>query len=167
MNTHTTNTDLTIRHDLRPGDLGRVTELHGKLYTEEYSLSSIFEGYVAETLGEFGKRARSDRDRLWLAELDGRLVGSIGIIGRENGAAQLRWLLVAPEARGRGLGQRLLNDALAFCRDTGCTSVYLWTISLLPTAARMYLAAGFRKTEETGPSWWGREVTEERYDLTL
>jgi GNAT superfamily N-acetyltransferase len=161
------NGTLTLRHDLRPGDLGRVTELHGRLYAEEYGLSPIFEGYVAETLGEFGKRALPDRDRLWLAEIDGRLVGSVGIVGREEGAAQLRWLLVAPEARGRGLGQRLLDDALAFCRATGRTSVYLWTISLLPTAARMYRAAGFRKTAEEGPSWWGREVTEERYDLTL
>jgi GNAT superfamily N-acetyltransferase len=165
--TTTQNTDPIVRHDLRPGDLGRVTELHGTLYTAEYGLSSIFEGYVAETLAELGKHYRPARDRLWLAELDGRLVGTIGIVGRDHGAAQLRWLLVAPEARGRGLGQRLLDDALAFCRDGGCTSVYLWTISLLTDAARLYLAAGFRKTEEIGPSWWGREVTEERYDLTL
>lgn len=158
---------LVVRHDLRPGDIGRVTALHGTLYAEEYGLSPLFEAYVAETLAEFGKQNRPGRDRLWVAEIDGRLVGSIGIVGREGGAAQLRWLLVAPEARGRGLGQRLLDEALAFCRDSGCASVYLWTISLLPTAAAMYLRAGFRKTEETGPSWWGREVTEERYDLTL
>ena len=94
-------------------------------------------------------------------------MGSVGIVGRDDGAAQLCWLLVAPEARGRKLGQRLLDDALVFCREGGCTTAYLWTISLLPTAARMYLTAGFRKTEEQGPSWWGREVTEERYDLTL
>jgi len=167
MSNTTATGELTIRHDLRPGDLGRVTTLHGQLYATEYGLSSIFEGYVAETLAELGKHYRPERDRLWSAEIDGQLVGSIGIVGRDNGAAQLRWLLVAPAARGRGLGQRLLDDALAFCRDSGCTSVYLWTISILPTAARMYLAKGFRKTEETGPSWWGRAVTEERYDLTL
>jgi GNAT superfamily N-acetyltransferase len=167
MKSETGNGELTIRHELRPGDLGRVASLHGTLYAAEYGLSAIFEGYVAETLGEFGKLNRPGRDRLWLAEIDGRLVGSVGIIGREDGAAQLRWLLVAPDARGRGLGQRLLDEALAFCRDGGCTSVYLWTISILTDAARLYLAAGFRKTEETGPSWWGREVTEERYDLAL
>ncbi len=158
---------LTIRHDLRPGDLGRVTELHGTLYATEYGLSPIFEAYVAETLAELGKVSRPNRDRLWLAELDGALVGSIGIVGREDGAAQLRWLLVAPAARGRGLGKQLVAEALAFCRTGGCTSVYLWTISLLPTAAKLYLDAGFRKTAEQGPAWWGREVIEERYDLTL
>jgi GNAT superfamily N-acetyltransferase len=167
MSNSTARSALIVRHDPRPGDLGRVTELHGRLYAEEYGLSFIFEGYVAETLGEFGKLTRPGRDRLWLAEIDGRLVGSVGIVGREGGAAQLRWLLVAPEARGRGLGRRLLRDALSFCRDGGCTSVYLWTISILTDAARLYLAAGFRKTEQTGPSWWGREVTEERYDLAL
>lgn len=167
MTSETGNGALTIRHDLRPGDLGRVASLHGTLYATEYGLSSIFEAYVAETLAEFGKLNRPGRDRLWLAEIDGQLVGSIGIVGREDGAAQLRWLLVAPAARGQGLGQRLLDAALAFCRDGGCTSVYLWTITILPTAARMYLEAGFRKTAETGPSWWGRDVIEERYDLTL
>lgn len=158
---------VTVRHDLRPGDLGRVATLHGELYAREYGLGPIFEAYVAETLAELGKRDTPDRDRLWLAERDGRLVGSIGIVGREGGAAQLRWLLVAPEARGQGLGQRLLDAALAFCRDGGCASVYLWTISILPTAAAMYRRVGFRKTAETGPSWWGREVIEERYDLAL
>lgn len=158
---------ITVRHDLRPGDIGRVTALHGVLYAEEYGLSQIFEAYVAETLAEFGKLDRPGRDRIWLAESNGRLVGSIGIVGREGGAAQLRWLLVAPEARGHGLGQRLLDEALAFCRAGGCASVYLWTISILPTAAALYLRAGFRKTAETGPSWWGREVIEERYDLAL
>ncbi len=35
------------------------------------------------------------------------------------------------------------------------------------SGARMYLTAGFRQAEEQGPSWWGREVIEERYDLAL
>src|SRR3712207_6069084 len=100
MSDNTQTADLTIRHDLRPGDLGRVTELHGVLYAAEYGFDRGFEAYVAETLGEFGRAARPGRDRLWLAELDGRLVGSIGIVGREGGAAQLRWVLLHPDARG-------------------------------------------------------------------
>ncbi len=157
----------TLRHDLRPGDLGYLTALHGVLYAAEYGFDHSFEAYVAETLAEFGRVARPGRDRLWIAELDGRLIGSVGIVGREGGAAQLRWLLVAPEGRGRGVGRRLVGEALAFCREAGYTSVFLWTVSALTTAARLYTAAGFRKTEEKAPAWWGTTVTEERYDLSL
>jgi GNAT superfamily N-acetyltransferase len=161
-------TGVTVRHDLRPGDMGRVIALHGVLYAEEYGFDHGFEAYVAETVAEFGHLARPDRDRLWLAERDGRLVGSIAIVGREHGAAQLRWFLVGPEARGHGLGRRLVGEALAFCRTAGYRSVYLWTVTGLDAAARLYLAAGFRKTETKPPATlWGVSLAEERYDLEL
>jgi GNAT superfamily N-acetyltransferase len=158
---------IAVRHELRPGDIGRVTEQHGVLYAAEYGFDHTFEAYVAESLAEFGKAAPSARDRLWVAELDGRLVGSIGIVGREAGAAQLRWLLVAPEARGTGLGRRLVGDALAFCRETKRDSVFLWTVSVLTAAARIYVEEGFRLTEEHERAMWGTTVVEQRYDLAL
>ena len=160
--------DVTIRHDLRPGDMGRVIALHGVLYAEEYGFEHGFEAYVAETVAEFGKLTRPGLDRLWLAERDGRLVGSIAILGREDGAAQLRWFLVHPEARGRGLGRRLIDESLAFCRAAGYRSVYLWTVTGLDAAARLYVAAGFRKTETKPPEvLWGVQLAEERYDLDM
>lgn len=160
--------EVSLRHDLRPGDLGRVTELHGVLYAEEFGFDHTFESYVAEALGEFGRLYRPGQDRLWLAERDGRLVGSIGIVGREDGAAQLRWFLVHPDARGRGLGRRLLNESLAFCRAAGYRSVYLWTVNILTDAARLYTSVGFRLTEETPVQpTWGVMLAEQRYDLTL
>jgi GNAT superfamily N-acetyltransferase len=158
---------VSVRHDLRPGDLGRVTAQHGVLYAAEYGFDHTFEAYVAESLAEFGKAAPSPRDRLWIAEADGRLVGSIGIVGRAGNAAQLRWLLVAPEARGLGLGRQLVKDALAFCRETGSASVFLWTVSVLIDAARIYGDVGFQITEEHERTMWGTTVTEQRYDLVL
>jgi GNAT superfamily N-acetyltransferase len=159
---------VTVRHDLRPGDMGRVIALHGVLYTEEYGFDHGFEAYVAETMAELGKLARPGLDRLWVAERDGGLVGSIAIVGREDGAAQLRWFLVHPDARGTGLGRHLIDDALRFCRSSGYRSVYLWTVSGLVAAARLYVAAGFRKTETKPPATlWGVDLAEERYDLEL
>jgi GNAT superfamily N-acetyltransferase len=154
-----------IRHDLRPGDMGRVIALHGMLYAEEYGFDHGFEAYVAETVAEFGRLARPGLDRLWAAERAGQLVGSIAIVGREDGAAQLRWFLVHPDARGSGLGRRLLHEALTFCRAAGYRSVYLWTVTGLEAAARLYVAAGFRKTETKPPATlWGVDLAEERYD---
>jgi GNAT superfamily N-acetyltransferase len=161
-------TDLTVRHDLRPGDMGRVIAMHGVRYTEEYGFDHGFEAYVAETVAEFGRLVRPGLDRLWVAERDGRLVGSIAILGREDGAAQLRWFLVDPDVRGHGLGRRLIDESLAFCRTAGYRSVYLWTVNGLDAAARLYVAAGFQKTEVKPPAMlWGVQLAEERYDLDL
>ena len=161
-------TDIMVRHDLRPGDMGRVIALHGELYAREYGFDHGFEAYVAETVAEFGKLARPGLDRLWVAERDGQLVGCVAIIGREDGLAQLRWFLVHPEARGSGLGRRLVQESLAFCREAGYRSVCLWTVSGLEAAARLYLAVGFRKTETKPPAvLWGATLSEERYDLSL
>ncbi len=160
--------EIVLRSDLRPGDLGRVIELHGLLYHEEYCFDTTFEGYVAASLGEFGRAPRPDRDRLWLAERSDHLVGSIGIVGREANAAQLRWVLVHPDARGHGLGRRLLREALGFCRSAGYHSVYLWTVSPLTAAAGLYTSAGFRLTEERPAELlWGVDQSEQRYDLAL
>ena len=164
MSTH----DITIRHDLRPGDMGRVIAQPGELYAQEYGFDHGFEAYVAETVAEFGKLARPGLDRLWVAERAERLLGSIAIIGREDGLAQLRWFLVRPDARGAGLGRRLVAEALAFCRSAGYRSVCLWTVNGLDAAARLYLEAGFRKTEaKPAVALWGVTLSEERYDLTL
>jgi N-acetylglutamate synthase-like GNAT family acetyltransferase len=160
---------VSVRHDLRPGDLGRVIAQHGVLYAQEYGLNIGFEAYVAETMAEFGKLARPGLDRLWLAERGGELVGSIAILGREaQGVAQLRWFLVHPDARGTGLGRQLVAESLAFCRGAGYRSVYLWTVNGLDAAAHLYRSAGFQKTETRPPvHLWGAELSEERYDLTL
>jgi GNAT superfamily N-acetyltransferase len=159
---------VTVRHDLRPGDMGRVIAMHGVLYAQEYRFDHGFEAYVAETVAEFGRLARPGLDRLWLAERAGQLVGSIAIVGREDGAAQLRWFLVHPDARGAGLGRRLIDEALTFCRTAEYRSVYLWTVNGLTAAARLYVAAGFAKTETKPPAMlWGVELREERYDRDL
>lgn len=97
---------MPIRTDIRPGDIGYIISLHGVLYAREYDLDHTFEGYVAAGLGEFAKSYDERRDRLWIAEEGGRIVGSIAIVGSKGGVAQLRWFLVDPKARGSGLGRR-------------------------------------------------------------
>ena len=161
-------TPVTIRHELRPGDLGRIITLHAELYAREYGFGPGFEGYAIETIAEYLTLPDPERHRVWVVEQDGRLVGCIGILGRENGAAQLRWFLVDPSVRGQGLGRRLVNEALAFCRASGCRSVYLWTVSILRTAAKLYRDAGFQVTE-TKPEaiLFDQPLVEERYDLTF
>lgn len=158
---------MRIRTDIRPADIGYIIYLHGILYGQEYKLDHTFEGYVASGLGEFAKSFDERKDCLWLAEESGRIVGSIAIAGRADHTAQLRWFLVHPEARGSGLGGRLLGDALQFCRSSEFRSVFLWTLSDLKAAAHLYQRAGFHRTEQKTHEIWGAMRTEERYDLAL
>src|SRR5262245_65449881 len=103
----------SLRHDLRPGDLGAIVHLHGTLYARDYGFDPTFEAYVAGPLADF-VRARTDRDRLWIAERRDRLAGCVAVVGASPQEAQLRWFLVDPAARGDGLGTRLLTEAAAF-----------------------------------------------------
>ena len=154
----------TLRHDLRPGDLGFLVYLHGILYAREYGFDATFEAYVAGPLAQF-VLSPSEGDRVWIAEREERILGSIAIVGASATDAQLRWFLVDPSARGCGIGTRLLHEALAFCRESGYESVFLWTVSALTTAARLYRSAGFQKVEENAGQRWGMEVVEEKYVL--
>lgn len=157
----------TVRTEIRPGDLAAIISLHGLLYDREYGFDVRFEAHVAEPLGRAVRRGLTDRERIWLMEHDGELVGTIAIVEESAGTAQLRWFLVAPEARGHGLGRSLLDQAIAFSRDAGYEKIILWTVSALTNAARLYRKAGFRKVEEHPGRPWGREVVEEKYEMVV
>jgi ribosomal protein S18 acetylase RimI-like enzyme len=156
----------TLRHEAKPGDLGYLIYLHGTIYAREYGFDPTFEAYVAGPLTEF-VRTRTDRDRLWIAERGERIVGCIAIVGVSGQEAQLRWYLVDPSARGLGLGWALLNEAIEFCRSAAYESVFLWTVSALTAAARLYRRFGFEKAEERPGRLWGVDLIEERYVLRL
>lgn len=158
---------IQIRTGLQPGDVGYIVYLHGTLYAREYRLDHTFEGYVAQRFGEFAASYDEGKDLIAVAELDGRIVGSIVIDGKEDGTAMLRYFLVHPDARGRGLGHELMNKALAFCRERGFRKVFLWTISELEAAAHLYKQAGFVCTREQTHEIWGATRTEQEYELNL
>jgi GNAT superfamily N-acetyltransferase len=157
----------TIRTGLKPGDLGYITYLHGKIYAEEYGFDTIFEPYVARPLSEFSLAEDKSRQRIWIIEFEDKIVGSIAIVDAGNNEAQLRWLLLTAETRGKGLGKRLITEALDFCREKGFKNVFLWTIDALPAARVLYLRNGFKLTEEDKHKLWGIEANEQRYDLAL
>jgi N-acetylglutamate synthase-like GNAT family acetyltransferase len=156
-----------IRSNLRPGDIGYLIYLHGILYAKEYGWDCTFEGYVAESLTKSIPSLDDSTARLWIAEINGKIIGSIGIVPDSNSEAQLRWFLVHPDQRGRGLGRELLKRALQFSLERGFKSVFLWTVSGLKIATHLYQVAGFRKTEEKTHQIWGKTITEERYQLSL
>ena len=156
-----------VRTGLKPGDVGQITYLHGVVYEEEYGLDATFEAYVAKPLAEFALNQGNPRQRIWVAERDGMVCGSAAIVEHSREEAQFRWLLLSRDTRGFGLGRRLVEWALGFCRDQGYRSVFLWTFSELEAAAHLYRSHGFKLTEEKTHLIWGRELTEQRYDLRI
>ena len=163
---HTMEQSFSLRTDVSLDDLQAIIDLHGSIYAAEQGWNVSFKVYVAGPLID-AARGLSPRSRIWIAEHGGKLVGCIGMIEASKEAAQLRWLLVDPKARNQGLGKRLLTEALTFAREQGFDSVFLWTESSLTVAARLYAAAGFRKTEERAGWKWGAGVVEERYELSM
>lgn len=157
---------ISLRTTLKPGDLGSIVHLHGVLYSREYGFDPTFEAYVAGPLAEFVRAARP-RERLWIAERDGRIIGCVAIVAASETTAQLRWFLVDPSARGVGLGKQLLHEAVQFCKECDYHTVILWTVSALTTAAHLYRSVGFRKVEEKPGRMWGADVIEEKYELQL
>lgn len=158
---------ITIRTGLKPGDLGYITYLHGKMYHEEYGFDTTFEPYVARPLSDFSLAEDKSRQRIWIVEMDDKIVGCIAIVDTGDNEAQLRWLFLMKETRGKGLGKRLMREAVDFCRGKGYDNVFLWTIDALHAASSLYLKNGFNVTEEKRHVMWGVEVNEQRYDLRL
>jgi N-acetylglutamate synthase-like GNAT family acetyltransferase len=153
-----------LRHDLKPGDLGRIVSLHGTVCASEYGFDSTFEASVASLLAEF-VHSRGDYDRLWIAERGDHLAGCAAIIGLSLKAARLRWLLVDPPARGLGLGRTLLEEVVSFSQHCGYERLFFWTIRAPEAVVRLYRSVGFEKIEERSGERWGVEVVEEQYAL--
>ncbi len=145
--------DVTIRHDLRPGDLGRIVSLHGEAYAPLPGFGQRFEAYVASTIAEY-VLDNDSKGRIWLAERGDKLVGCTAIALREDNTAQLRWVVVTPAARGAGIGGTLVGKALDYCREQGRESVHLYTTDGLPESQALYEKLGFVITDNEPDELW-------------
>jgi DNA-binding MarR family transcriptional regulator/GNAT superfamily N-acetyltransferase len=158
--------DVSICTEIRPGDIGYITYMHGWIYQEEYGYSTAFEGYVAESFYKFLINYNPEKDRLWCAEHNGKIIGCIGIVGCGE-SAQLRWFLIAPHYRGIGLGKKLLQEALDFVKEKNYKRVYLDTTNDLEKAINMYKKIGFVKKLEKPNNSWREDLTEFEFEMKL
>lgn len=155
----------------RPGAIGAVAGLHGEYYAREWGFGVFFEAKVAAEAGEFFARYDEATDRAWLIEIDGAIEGSLIIDGGEAGAAEqgahLRWFVMSDKCRGQGLGQKLMAEAVQFCRDAGHERVYLTTFAGLEPARHLYDRHGFALVSEADGDTWGVTVREQLFAVTL
>ncbi len=151
----------------RPGDMGWVVHRHGALYAQEYGYNEEFEALAAEIVGHFIKNFDPKREGCWLAERDGEIVGSVFLVAKSASIAKLRLLLVEPQARGLGLGKRLVEECVRFARQAGYRKITLWTQSDLYAARGIYRQAGFRRVHQERHHSFGKDLVAETWELTL
>jgi DNA-binding MarR family transcriptional regulator/N-acetylglutamate synthase-like GNAT family acetyltransferase len=151
----------------QPGDMGYVTHRHGALYAEEYGYNEEFEALVAEICAHFIRTFDAKRERCWIAEMDGEIVGSVFLVKKSATVAKLRLLLVEPQARGLGLGKRLVEECVKFARQAGYKKVTLWTQSDLYAARGIYKRAGFQRVHEEPHHSFGKDLVAETWELEL
>lgn len=156
-----TDQPITIRSDLRPGDLGRIIALHGTAYDGVAGHFGLrFEAFVARTIAEF-VIDNAARGKIFLAERNGDLMACAAMVERRDNQGtthgQLRWVLADPSARGLGLGKKLIDLAVNYARDSGWRSVFLETTDGLDASMKIYEALGFVVENRESQSLWSND----------
>ncbi|MEU1100642.1 bifunctional helix-turn-helix transcriptional regulator/GNAT family N-acetyltransferase [Streptomyces tibetensis] len=159
--------DVVLREPA-PGDLGWIVQRNAALYAAEYGFDADYEALVARIVADHAETHDPRRERTWIAELDGRPVGCVMCVRDDApGAARLRLLLVEPDARGLGIGDRLVGALVDFARDAGYREVVLWTNDILAAARRIYRRHGFVLVAEKPHHSFGQDLTGQDWRLDL
>lgn len=156
-----------LLRDPQPGDMGTVMQQQAALYTREYGWNAEFEALVAEVVAKYLRDYDPASERCWIAEKDGKVIGSVFIVRQDETTAKLRMLYVDASARGLGIGSRLVEECLRFARQVGYQKMTLWTTSNLTAARKIYQQAGFELVEEEAVHSFGKDLVSQTWARVL
>jgi GNAT superfamily N-acetyltransferase len=147
--------------------MGWVTHRHGVLYAQEYGWNEQFEALVAQIVADFIRQYQPERERCWIAEMNGEIVGSVFLVQISEEIAKLRLLLVEPKARGMGLGSRLVEECIRFAKRKGYKKIQLWTNSVLVEARHVYEKKGLQLIGEEPHHSYGHDLVGETWEIGI
>lgn len=149
----------------RPGALAGTIALHMDYYAREWGFGVDFETKLAREMGDFLPRMDGEKDLFLTAWRGGDMLGSITLDATGGGekGAHLRWFIVSDDARGTGLGGRLMAETMRFAGERGYRKLWLTTFAGLGPARRLYEKHGFRLTQESGADQWNGGVREQLF----
>ncbi|MDR0207674.1 MAG: bifunctional helix-turn-helix transcriptional regulator/GNAT family N-acetyltransferase [Pseudomonas putida] len=156
-----------ILRDPQAGDMGIVVQQQARLYAREYGWNKEFEALVAEIVANYLREFDQSRERCWIAEKDGAVIGSVFVVKHDETTAKLRMLYVDASARGMGIGNRLLEESIRFARLAGYKHMILWTTSVLVDARKLYQKAGFQLVEEEQVHSFGKDLVSQTWAREL
>jgi DNA-binding MarR family transcriptional regulator/predicted GNAT family acetyltransferase len=163
---HTTKPDYVLRRD-RVGDLGLIASRQGLIYEQEYGWDKSYEALAAKILSEFVGRNDAVYERAWIAESHGAILGSVYLMKEDAETARLRLLYVEPQARGLGLGKKLISECTEFARGSGYKRIVLWTQSSLTAARKLYVGEGYKLIKQEPHHSFGKDLVGETWQLLL
>lgn len=158
-----------ISYGYRPGAIGRIAEMHGVYYNEQWGFDLFFEAKVATELSAFLNNFDATHDGFWVATHGDRIIGSIAIVGQDvnRKEARLRWFIIDHNFQGLKLGNMLMQEAFDFCRRVPFHRVYLTTFDGLDKARHLYEKFGFRISSQQEDAHWGKRMVEQEFELLL
>ncbi|MBO6610393.1 helix-turn-helix domain-containing GNAT family N-acetyltransferase [Altererythrobacter sp.] len=158
--------DWSLR-ELRPGDLGHLCSRQAILYREHWGWGDGLEALMMEICAAYLRDFKPGKEQGWIAERNGRMLGSVFVANEDHETARLRMLYVEPEARGLGVGSALVRQCTQFARDAGYKRMVLWTHAVLDSARKIYAAEGYTVTSTEVQSEFGKEEISEHWLLEL
>ena len=108
--------------------------------------SAFIDASLDDDLGDvIGNYLNRPGSGFWVAELDGDIVGCVGVYRHDDGDIELRRLVVEPAIQRQGLASRLMAQAEDFCRAAGYARLMLWTSSHTTAAIAFYEGRGYSR----------------------
>jgi len=148
-------------------DLNYIVESHCRIYQQEYKFDDSFNEFMMDSLNKFLRNKNDKKENIWVVDQEGILMGSIGIVKVSDDISQLRWFLLEPDQRGKGLGNQLIQEAIKFCKDNHYKTIILWTNKSLHAARKLYEKNGFKVSEVKKSYLSNQEIIEEKWEILL
>jgi GNAT superfamily N-acetyltransferase len=161
------DSDTVMIRQHKVGDMGWIIHRQALLYAAEYGWDVTFEGMIAAIAGQFIEGFDPDRERCFVAERHGVVIGSAFLVKDTDDTAKIRMVYVESSARGLGLGRRLVGDCIAFAKAAGYRRITLWTNDILHAARKIYEAEGFVLVEEESHVSFGKSLVGQNWALNL